>query len=57
MIISDLFEDTPIILVEDGKYYELEKIGYSIDGITDLPSGVFVRKGSRIYKKDLDEYL
>ena len=57
MIISDLFEDTPIILVEDGKYYELEKIGYAIDGITDLPSGVFVKKEGRIYKKDLDKYL
>lgn len=57
MIISDLFEDVPVILEEDGKYYELEMSDYVIDGLSDLPCAVFVRKGGRIFKKDLDDYL
>lgn len=52
--ISDLFSDTPLILKEeDGKYYELHFSGEVIDG-WDNPVLTFLKKGNRIYKKDLE---
>lgn len=51
--ISDLFSDCPIILEDDGKYYELRWSGVSVSGFDDTPVQVFLRKGPRIFKKDL----
>ena len=51
--ISDLFSDTPLVLKEeDGKYYEVHFSGEAIDG-WDTPILTFLKKGKRIYKKDL----
>ena len=51
--ISDLFSDTPLILKDDdGKYYEVQFSGEVIDG-WDRPVLTFIKKGKRIYKKDL----
>ena len=51
--ISDLFSDTPLILKDDdGKYYEVQFSGEAIDG-WDRPVITFIKKGKRIYKKDL----
>ena len=57
--ISDLFSDCPVILVEkssSGKqvhYYELRFDDVSLDGFTDQPVQVFVKKGNRITHKEL----
>ena len=51
--ISDLFSDCPLILKDDGKYYELRMSGVSVSGFDDTPVQVYLRKGDRIYKKDL----
>ena len=51
--ISDLFSDCPLILVDDGKYYELRMSGVAVSGFNDVPVQVFLRKGPRIFKKDL----
>ena len=53
MKISDLFSDTPLVLKDDdGKYYEVQFSGEAIDG-WDRPVLTFIKKGKRIYKKDL----
>ena len=56
MKISDIF-DIPIILYDEEKnmYYELEFYGYVLDGFTDFPIKAYLKKGKRIYKKDLDK--
>lgn len=51
--ISDLFSDCPLILEDDGKYYELRMSGVSVSGFDDAPIQIYLRKGDRIYKKDL----
>ena len=51
--ISDLFSDCPLILEEDGKYYELRYNGETVSGFSDTPVQIYLRKGPRIYKKDL----
>lgn len=51
--ISDLFSDCPLILEDDGKYYELRMSGVAVSGFDDTPVQVYLRKGDRIYKKDL----
>ena len=51
--ISDLFIDTPLILKDDdGNYYEVQFSGEAIVG-WDRPVITFIKKGKRIYKKDL----
>lgn len=57
--ISDLFSDCPVILVEkspSGKqvhYYELRFDDVSLDGFSDQPIQVFLKKGNRITQKEL----
>ena len=51
--ISDLFSDCPLILEDDGRYYELRYSGASISGFDDVPIQIFLKKGPRIFKKDL----
>lgn len=51
--ISDLFSDCPLILEDDGKYYELRMSGVAVSCFDDTPVQVYLRKGDRIYKKDL----
>ena len=53
--ISDLFSDCPLILEDDGKYYELRWSGATVSGFDDTPVQIYLRKGPRIYKKDLRE--
>ena len=57
--ISDLFSDCPIILIEQTpkqtRYYELKYSGEWLDGFSDQPVQVFVKKGKRISKKELRE--
>lgn len=55
MNMSDIF-DIPLILVDNGKYYELEFNMYALDGFTDFPIKAFLTKGNRIYKKDVNNY-
>ena len=55
MKMSDIF-DIPLILVDDGKYYELKMVNYSLDGFTDFPVQAYLQKGNRIYKKDVWDY-
>ena len=51
----DIF-DIPLILIDDGKYYELKMVDYAIDGLTDFPCQAYITKGKRIYKKDIGKY-
>ena len=55
--ISDLFSDCPIILREKTQkqthYYELKYDGEALDGFTDQPVLVFVKKGKRIPAKEV----
>lgn len=53
--ISDLFSDCPLILEDDGKYYELRMSGVAVSGFDDTPIQIYLRKGDRIYKKDLKD--
>lgn len=52
---SDIF-DIPLVLIDDGKYYELEFDDYTLDGLTELPIICYLRKGDRIYKKYVRDY-
>lgn len=42
-----------LILEDDGKYYELRMSGVSVSGFDDTLVQVYLRKGDRIYKKNL----
>lgn len=42
-----------LILEDDGKYYELRMSGVSVSGFDDTSIQVYLRKGDRIYKKNL----
>lgn len=55
--ISDLFSDCPLILEDDNKYYELRMSGVSLSGFDDVPVQIYLKKGNRIYKKDIKEVL
>lgn len=53
--ISDLYSDCPIILEENGKYYQLKLKDVTLDGFTEAPVQIFLKKGDRIYKKNLHD--
>lgn len=52
---SDIF-DIPLVLVDDGKYYELEFNTYALAQPSDFPCLAFLKKGKRIYKKNIYDY-
>lgn len=51
--LEDLNLDADIVLKEDGMYYELEYAASIIDGVSELPTRFILKKGKRIYKKEL----
>jgi hypothetical protein len=55
MLMSDIF-DIPLVLFDDGKYYELEFYMYSLEQPTDFPYQAFLEKGKRIYNKNIYDY-
>lgn len=55
MKMSDIF-DIPIILVDKGKYYELNFNSYMLDGFSDFPSIAFLTIGDEIPRKELMDY-
>lgn len=56
MKMSDIF-DIPLILVDDnGFLYELEFEGYTLEGGSEFPIQCFLKKGKRIFRKNVLNY-
>lgn len=55
MKMSDIF-DIPIVLVENGHYYELVFNTYMLDGFDDFPILTFLAKGDEIPRNKLTKY-
>jgi hypothetical protein len=55
LTLNDLIVDAELVFYDKDKnhYFELEYEGCIKDGFTEQPKTIFVKKGKRIYKKDL----
>ena len=58
MKVSDIICDSSLIFYDErlNHYFELKIDSTIVDGFTDLPVTTILRKGKRVYKKDLRDY-
>ena len=56
MKMSGIFDIALILKDSNGLYYELVFDGYALEQPDDFPVQCFLKKGKRIYKKELNDY-
>lgn len=58
MKISDLISDAALLFYneDENRYYELLFEGEIVNGFTDAPMVIILKKGKRVYNKDIYDY-